>query len=515
MTTAIGTVLCHLRRASLGADDANVGDGELLERFVARRDEAAFAALVLRHGPMVLAVCRQVLQNQADAEDAFQATFLVLVKKAGSIRPRGMVGNWLYGVAHTTALKARAMNTKRRVRERASPGRHCGSHAAGGEDVHAVLHQELHGLPDRYRAVIVLCDLEGKSQKEAAGALGCPLGTIGTRLARGRRLLARRLTARGVGGAAGAMAALLMQSTTAAGVPPLLLRSTLQAAALFAAVPAMLGAISAPVAALTKGVIETMLLAKLKIGLLLLVFMAALGLGAASIGWTADRQTVPAPPAPPLAPPGTAQGKAAGDAKGVDDEPINHIWITNRRVQQELQLTEAQVNKITAIRLEANRKYAAERKEAEAEAMKLNFARGQEVGRKIQDAERKAFAEAAPQILSAGALQRLRQIQRQARGLQNVILELAVRRKLKLDDEQARQIESLLKEGKRALQKEFAKRATGGGPGGLLVEDSVAAQQAAYAGAMKKVVEVLTPQQQRIWHDLVGEPFAFKTAAAK
>src|SRR5204862_6148019 len=126
-------------------------DGALLERFIAARDEAAFEALVQRHGPMVLGVCRRVLGNEADAEDAFQATFLVLVRKAASVRPRGMVGNWLYGVAHTTALKARAMNTKRLAKEREAAARPKPEVAAETwEQLHARLDQELKALPDIY-----------------------------------------------------------------------------------------------------------------------------------------------------------------------------------------------------------------------------------------------------------------------------------------------------------------------------------------------------------------------------
>src|SRR5262245_60033514 len=116
--TRLGIALDHLRRSLDRHDEAGATDGEMLECFITHRDEAAFKTLLRRHGPMVLGVCRRVLGNHADAEDAFQATFLVLVRKAASIRPRDMVGNWLYGVAHTTALKARAMNSRRLAKER-------------------------------------------------------------------------------------------------------------------------------------------------------------------------------------------------------------------------------------------------------------------------------------------------------------------------------------------------------------------------------------------------------------
>src|SRR5258708_10046305 len=123
MGNGINRVIEHLQNAADRQDEGGLTDGELVQQYVTRRDEAAFEALVRRHGSMVLGVCGRVLRNRADAEDAFQATFLVLVKKAGGIRPRGMVGNWLYGVAHTTALKARAMSTKRVIKERAAMAR--------------------------------------------------------------------------------------------------------------------------------------------------------------------------------------------------------------------------------------------------------------------------------------------------------------------------------------------------------------------------------------------------------
>src|SRR5262245_58181099 len=113
-TPQISAIVQHIRRLALPPGRPDLSDGQLLEHFVERRDEAAFETLVRRHGPMVLGVCRRLLRNHHDAEDAFQATFLVLVRKAASIAPREMVANWLYGVAHQTALKARAVGAKRR-----------------------------------------------------------------------------------------------------------------------------------------------------------------------------------------------------------------------------------------------------------------------------------------------------------------------------------------------------------------------------------------------------------------
>src|SRR5262245_35360990 len=219
-TGQLGSVVRHLRKAALLQDGADRTDGELLECFLARRDEAAFEALVQRHGPMVLGVCRRVLKNQADAEDAFQATFLVLVRKATSVVPRALVGNWLYGVAHNTALKAKAMNTKRRAREREAGGM---PRREAPEEVwqqlQALLDEELSRLPDKYRVPIVLCDLEGKPLKEAARQLGWPHGTVASRLARGRTMLAKRLARHGLTLSAGALAAALSQGAAPAGVP--------------------------------------------------------------------------------------------------------------------------------------------------------------------------------------------------------------------------------------------------------------------------------------------------------
>src|SRR5262245_50441417 len=196
--------LDRLRETALRQDGAALTDGELLDRFIARREEAAFEALLRRHAPMVLGVCRRILRNEADAEDAFQATFLVLAVKAARVRPRALVGNWLHGVARNTALKAKAMKQRRRQREREAGARATQQPAAdSGEDLQSVLDQALSALPEKYRVPLILCELEGKTIQEAANQLHWPPGTVATRLTRGRALLGQRLLRYGLAGVSG------------------------------------------------------------------------------------------------------------------------------------------------------------------------------------------------------------------------------------------------------------------------------------------------------------------------
>ncbi len=315
LTMATPTPGTSLRQALLCREGALLTDGELLEAFLGRRDAAAFEALMRRHGPMVLGVCRRVLRNEADAEDAFQATFLVLLRKAASVRPRALVGNWLYGVAHTTALKARAMNSKRLAKERTAAARSAPEQPAeNGEQLHQVLDQELKALPAIYRAAIVLCDLEGKTIKEAALQLGCPPGTVGTRLSRGRSLLARRLARHGLGVSSAVLGAVLAQHAPAASVPPPLMNAMIQAAQVFAGDPAAVTTVlSTRVLTLTRGVMTSMLLTKLEIvtACCLAACVVAAGAGIASYGASTANEAEPPPPAPrePRLPAGPRPGE--------------------------------------------------------------------------------------------------------------------------------------------------------------------------------------------------------------
>lgn len=251
----------HLRHAVL-RDGAGLGDGELLDSFIACHDGAALAALIRRHGPMVWGVCRRMLAHH-DAEDAFQATFLVLVRKAASVVPRAMVANWLYGVAHQTALHVRRTAARRRARE-VQVAQMPDTEAVWDDqwsDVWPVLDEELNRLPDIYRAVVVLCDLEGRTRKDVARELGVPEGTVGGRLARARALLAKQFSRRGTVLSGGALAVVL--SARSASASPSLVASTAEAARLLAAGRAA-GIVSAKVAALTEGVVKTMFATKIK-----------------------------------------------------------------------------------------------------------------------------------------------------------------------------------------------------------------------------------------------------------
>jgi len=280
-TVQLTSVLGRLRRAVLWHD--GLTDAQLLRRFIGQHDEAAFETLLRRHGPMVLGVCRRVLGNEADADDAFQATFLVLVRKAGSLARQALVSNWLYGVAHRTALKAKAMNRRRRAKENeaAKPALAPGAALSRQSDeMHERIDDELSRLPEKYRLPIILCELEGKSLKEAAGLLGCPHGTVASRLARGRAMLAKRMSRTGLPVAGAAVAGTLSQSAAAACLPAPLIVSTIKAATLMAAgQAATAGAISPHVLALTEGVLKAMFQSKLKIAALALVLIAVIGVG--------------------------------------------------------------------------------------------------------------------------------------------------------------------------------------------------------------------------------------------
>jgi RNA polymerase sigma factor (sigma-70 family) len=264
---------------------AALTDGELLEHYLAGRDEAAFEALLRRHGPMVLAVCRRVAANAQDAEDAFQATFLVLVRKAASIWPRHKVGNWLYGVAYRAGMKVRTMTYRQRTRERPmNPLPEPATiESTLRDDLPGMLDRELLALPEKFRLPIVLCDLEGKTRKEAARTLNWPEGTVAGRLAQARTLLAKRLKKHGLLVSGGVLAAWFAQQAVAASLPANLASATVVALSAPSVGLAATGAVSARVAALTEGVLKTMLISKFKSVSILVLVLATLTAGGTAV----------------------------------------------------------------------------------------------------------------------------------------------------------------------------------------------------------------------------------------
>jgi RNA polymerase sigma factor (sigma-70 family) len=288
-TAPLGIVLRHVRtmaEAESARKDAAQADGQLLKRFVMQRDEGAFALLLRRHGPMVLGVCRRVLPRLHDAEDVFQATFLLLARKAGSIRKRGSVGSWLHGVAFRLALAGKAQAACRQAHERRAATmpkvEDCGDDR--WEDLQAILDEGLLQLPERYRTALVLAYLEGKTHEEAAGQLGCPLATFRNWVARGRRLLRQRLVRRGLALSAGALGMVLIRNAAPAAVPAALLHPTLRSALQFAAGTRATAVVAAPVAAMVESGLKAMLVARLRLGAMLLltfgIVTAGAGLGA-------------------------------------------------------------------------------------------------------------------------------------------------------------------------------------------------------------------------------------------
>jgi RNA polymerase sigma factor (sigma-70 family) len=274
-------IVQHVRRTML-RDRAAMNDRQLLEAFVQQADETALATLIRRHSPLVWGVCRRLLHRHHDAEDAFQATFLVLVRKAATLRDRDKSANWLYGVARQTAIRARREAARRGMREHqvSEMPESAAREADLGQGLAQVLDQEVSRLPAAYRAVVIHCDLLGQTRQEAARQLGCPEGTVAGHLARARAMLARRLTRYGLGVTSGAVALSLSQQTAAASVPAAVLATTIEATKRMATGAATGAVVSLRVAALTEGVLQTMSWNNVtrKVVVVLVLFLLGMGL---------------------------------------------------------------------------------------------------------------------------------------------------------------------------------------------------------------------------------------------
>lgn len=277
---AYSAVVRQVERLFQHGTAAGLAERQLLDRFVARGDGVAFEAIIARHGPTVLRVCRQLLRDPNDVDDAFQATFLVLVRNAGTIRHRDALGGWLYGVAHRVAVRAR-QQTRRAPQLRGDAQTTDDPHSLERSELREAIHQELNRLPEKYRVPLVVCYLEGLSHAEAAERLRWPVGTVRGRMARGRELLRRRLTRRGVTLSAAAVGWLAAAEASATPVPESLVESTMRSAVRCAQKSSLVGTVSTEVIALIQGVLTAMFWTKLKVAAVAVasVFIVTAGVG--------------------------------------------------------------------------------------------------------------------------------------------------------------------------------------------------------------------------------------------
>jgi RNA polymerase sigma factor (sigma-70 family) len=343
-------------------------DRDLLQRFARERDGDAFAGLVQRYGPLVLGVCRRVLRQEQDAEDAFQATFLVLARKAGSIERPERLGNWLYGVASRVAQKARAEAARRRARQQPVTDMPTsqGDPEADWEDLRQVLDDEVQRLPDKFGAPLVLCYLQGMTREEAAARLGRSAGAVKGLLERGRELLRSRLARRGVTLSLGSLAGMLSGNALSAAVPAVLRDSTVQAALVFAAGKAPA---AGSVAALAEGVLQAMFMYRVKRWLAVVVMLGLAGGGTGLLAF--GGRPADDPVAPKQAEPTPKAGEKADQLKrlaatrldtaktayegywlayeaGRGQEEVVHLW-SRRWLQAQLDLSDKKADRDAAL----------------------------------------------------------------------------------------------------------------------------------------------------------------------
>jgi RNA polymerase sigma factor (sigma-70 family) len=322
----LGTVLRRLRRLFDRPGYPTPTDAEVLGRFVAERDEAAFELLVWRHGPAVLSLCRRLLRREQDAEDAFQAAFLTLARRAHTIGRRQSVGSWLFKVAYRVALRARERAGRASVLSLAGqpePAAEVSDWPDG--EVRSLLDEEVSRLPDKYRAAVVLCYLQGKTSTEAARELGCPRGTIDSRLAWARRRLRQRLVRRGVGLSIAGLVAMLAPAAGAT-VPAALVPATSHLALAFASGgPALAGLASAPPVQLAEGVLRAMLFTKIKGALAMVLAAAVVTTGS----WRVFRAPAPAQetPSPAVEVPDPAPPKTQ------PADPGSETWVLEAKLR--------------------------------------------------------------------------------------------------------------------------------------------------------------------------------------
>jgi RNA polymerase sigma factor (sigma-70 family) len=499
----LGGFLQQLRKTMAAETLASDPDGELIGRFLASHDEGSFQALMHRHGPMVLRVCRRALPDEQDIEDAFQATFLVLAREADAIRKRASLASWLHGVAHRVALDARKAGVRRRKHE-AQAATRTGSVSlpdeVGWKELRCVLDEELVRLPDRLRAPLVLCYLEGLTQDEAAARLGQSKSTFRRNLERGRERLGVRLTRRGVTLSAALFALLLSECAASAAVPPALAASTTGAAVALAAGKAVAALASARALALARGLAHPVLSAKVKAVCVLLVAGALAGFG----GYAVQHDNAPLDPTPSAERQEAAKATTIDPpaAKVVEPKPAqriefrNPLLVLHAEVQKELKLTEEQVRKVRAVDDRANEDASRVNPPPPgapgSRVNPLQPGAPAEPGNKRNVEKVEALRETLPEILTDAQAVRLRQLEKQVAGM-SAFLDPEYVKLLKLTDEQQGKVQAIIAQAHQVPLQQH--------PGRVGDFDSRQADKA----AIQQILELLTEDQRRTWRDLTGD----------
>jgi RNA polymerase sigma factor (sigma-70 family) len=505
-STTLGGFLSRLKLSMAAESLSALSDHDLVDRFLASQDEAAFQAILHRHGLMVFRVCRRALSREQDAEDAFQATFLVLARQARSIREQSSLASWLHGVAYRVALKTRSASARRREREMPTEEpdqRPALTDEVSWKELRSLLDEELARLPEKYRAPLVLCYLEGLTQDEAAQALGWAKITCRRNLERARELLGSRLARRGVTLSAVLFAPLLSECLAGPAVPPALLTSTAEAGAALAVGQATKGAVSAQAVVLANGLVRSALAARLKsVGVLLLVVLAA-GVGVASVARRADpgeppppvvqaETAIPAgePPTPALRKIDQPRVAEKFDVKGARLFAGDVLLLVRGEVQEELQLSPEQVRRI----------FRAAPPRAPSQRTPGSPARSQLPNPEEIQASNAALRSALPDILTPAQAHRLRQLQRQVASMW-AFQDPENQRLLELTDHQKVEVRTHLSE---AVRQGFPP----GGPADERISPLLRWKEAE-KDAVERIVAMLTERQKKIWNDLIGEPFDF------
>jgi len=503
--TTLGAFLQRLKHAMSAETLAACSDQELVERFRSGRDDAVFLAILDRHGPMVFQVCRRLLSSAADVEDAFQATFLILIRGGHTVRRNASLASWLHGVAWRTAMKLRTQSARRRRREVRSARSESATVTDGTTwgEVRCILDDELRRLPENLRTPLVLCYLEGRTQDEAATQLGVSKSTLRRNLDRGRERLGRRLARRGVTVGAVLGAGLASECTQGADVSrALLLRTIASASSMAANVAAPAAVLPARVAALTDGVIKTMYYGKYKSIVAVLACSVALGVGMMQIrpelASAQDKSTSAKPAA------------ATPDIEPIDPDLVFRDWVQKQlrlSPNQVRQLTEAHENGTESVPEQTKRVGELDQriKKLQEEIDRLNEERSAAQSR-VYKAQTDQVKAAIPKVLSRDAVEQLRQMTLQRMRLSDVLLDAKIRARLDLNDEQVKKIQEIkqndatwLYEGTQAATHLYTAR--------VLLRDPVTVRLAwsdMSEASRAELLKVLTPQQRHTLERLSG-----------